>query len=131
MSNVIKFNFEQTYKEIEIGDKVYRMDMDDDAQERAAESYKKVKAFTEKYSQEKIDAMDEELLGSIAKDQKVFAVEIVESFLGEGTGEELYTLAGRSSVNLMKLVRQLMAMFEEFAGASYEEEKKQFTKKGK
>lgn len=131
MSNVIKFNFEQTYKEIEIGDKLYRMDMDDAAQERAARAYKKVVAFTEKYSQDKVEAMDEETLDSIVKEQKQFAIEAVDSFLGEGSGEELYELAGRSSVNLMKLVRQLMAMFEEFAGASYEEEKKQFTKKGK
>lgn len=131
MSNVVQFNFEKTYKEIEIGDKIYKMEMNDEAQERAAVSYKKVKEFTHKYSQEKIEAMDEELLTDIAKDQKQFAVEMVDSFLGGGTGEELYELAGRSSVNLMKLVRELMAMFEEFAGASYEDEKKKFTKKAK
>lgn len=131
MSNVIQFNFEQTYKEIEINGNLYRMEMDDAAQERAALSYKKVVSFTDKYSQEKIEAMDEDTLDGIVKEQKQFAIGIVESFLGAGTGEELYEAAGRSSVNLMKLVRQLMAMFEEFAGASYEEEKKQFTKKGK
>lgn len=131
MSNVIQFNFEQTYKEIEIGDKLYRMETNDDAQVRIQDLIEKAQVIAKEASQVDTDKMTSDELKAMAEQQKKLAIEMVDTFLGDGTGEELYEVAGRSSINLMKLVRQLQTLFEEFMGQSYEDEKKKFTKKGK
>lgn len=129
MSNVIQFNFEKTYKEIEIGDKTYRMEMNDEAQERIQGLFEKGQKFAEEAKQLDTEKMTPEELKAMSAQQKDLAIEMVDTFLGDGTGAELYEVAGRSSINLMKLVRQLQTLFEEFMGESYEDEKKKFTKK--
>ena len=131
MSNVIQFNFEQTYKEIEIGGKLYRMDMNDEAQTRVTGLLDKARQVSEEAKALDLEGMSADELADFSKRQRELSIEMVDTFLGEGTGAELYEVAGRSSVNMMKLVRQLQQLFEQFMGESYEDEKKKFVKKSK
>lgn len=131
MSNVIQFDFGQTYKEIEIGDKTYKMDMNDDAQDRIGALIAEAQELAKKAQDQDTEKMSVDELQALREEQKDLGIKLVDAFLGEGTGEELYEVAGRSTVNMMKLVRKLQELFEEFMGESYEQEKKKFVKKGK
>lgn len=127
MSNVVQFNFEKTYKEIDINGELYRMEMNDEVQEQIMDLHDRYKEQME-VDVEKLSAEDRK---SNTKKQKQIMLEMIDTLLGEGSGEKLYELSGRSSVGLLKLVRQLNEMFEDFLGESYQEEKKKFVKKAK
>ncbi|MBU9711061.1 hypothetical protein [Evansella tamaricis] len=104
---VKKFEFKQTYEEIEAGGKVYRMYMDD-------ESLKKYKKLYQKYQNEykDIQNIDEESFLDMSDEEQESwekkSREIIENFitgvLGEGSFDELYELSGRSLLNMSELV---------------------------
>lgn len=131
MSNVIKFDFDVTYKEIDINGKLYRMDMNDNARERMLDVYDRAREIAEQGAGKDPEKMTKEEIKAVMDKEHQFAIEMVDAFLGEGTGEELYEVCGRSTANLTKLSVQLRDMYEGFGAELYQEEKKKYVKKGK
>ena len=115
MSNVFQFNFEQTHKDVDVAGKVYRVEFNDDALvkyqkeiKRFEEESEELQTLVESYK----DASDEEIEELMEK-QKEVTKHVVETFLGEGTFEELYEKAGRSAKNLLSLVWYLNDLYVE------------------
>lgn len=115
MSNVFQFNFEQTYKEVNVAGTVYKVEFNDDA---LAKYQKELKNF-EKETKElqslvpDIDNATDEKIDELMEKQRAIAKHVVETFLGENTFEELYEKAGRSVNNLLSLVHYLNDLYVE------------------
>ncbi|QIW21332.1 hypothetical protein [Bacillus thuringiensis] len=107
------FNFEQTYKEVDVAGKLYRVDFDDAALTKYQKAFKRfdkeIKVVTD--SIVNFDAATDEVIEETAEKQKEVVKAIVETFLGEGSFEELYEKAGKSSTNLMSLVHYLNELY--------------------
>lgn len=111
MSNakVYQFNFEKTYKEVEINGKMFRVEFNDEAQNKYRKAYKKYVSMVddmlanapdfEKDSDEKIDAFDDK--------QREVSAFIIDTFLGDGSFPEIYEMAGRSVFNLKPLIEYI------------------------
>ena len=110
-----QFNFEKTYKEVDIAGKVYRIEFNDEAQAK----YQKVLKGFEKEANAIIGSIEnyqsatDEEIDKLQAEQKALVKRTIEVFLGEGVFDEVYEMAGRSIMNLMELVTFLTNMYVE------------------
>ncbi|MFE9082237.1 hypothetical protein [Bacillus mobilis] len=110
-----KFEFEKTYKEVDVAGKLFKVEFNDDALNKYQKALKRFKDSTDELQNSITDyekATDEEIDASTEK-QKEITKDVVETFLGEGTFEELYEIAGRAVANLLSLVHYLNDVYVE------------------
>ncbi|MGG0282914.1 hypothetical protein ABEY37_24910 [Bacillus pacificus] len=115
MSQVFQFNFEKTYKEVDVAGKLFKVEFNDDALNRYQKSLKRFKVSTEELQNTATDyekATDEEI-DALSEKQKEITKDVVDTFLGNGAFEELYDIAGRSVANLLSLVHYLNDLYAE------------------
>ncbi|KAA6457010.1 MULTISPECIES: hypothetical protein [Bacillus cereus group] len=115
MSQVFQFNFEKTYKEVDVAGKLFKVEFNDDALNRYQKSLKRFKASTEELQNAATDyekATDSEI-DALSERQKEITKDVVDTFLGNGAFEELYDIAGRSVANLLSLVHYLNDLYAE------------------
>lgn len=115
MSQVFQFNFEKTYKEVDVAGKIYKVEFNDDALNRYQKSIKRFKSATEELQNSITDyenTTDEDIDTSTEK-QKEITKDFIDTFLGEGAFEELYDIAGRAVANLLSLVHYLNDLYVE------------------
>ncbi|MYW24985.1 hypothetical protein GTY48_15565 [Bacillus thuringiensis] len=109
------FNFEKTYKEIDVAGTLYQVEFNDEAITKYQKAFKRfdkeIKVVTDKISD--YESATDEVIEETAKKQKEVVKDIVETFLGEGTFDSLYEKAGKSSTNLMGLVHYLNGLYVE------------------
>ncbi|MEK3933652.1 hypothetical protein MKX31_28705 [Bacillus sp. FSL M8-0063] len=108
-----KFEFEKTYKEIDVAGTVYQVEFNDEALTKYQKAFKR---FDKGIKDVTGDALDyetatDESIDEAAQKQKELVKDIVETFLGEGTFEVLYEKAGKASANLMGLVHYLNELY--------------------
>ncbi|MFA2694782.1 hypothetical protein [Bacillus mycoides] len=106
VSNVFQFNFEKTYKEIDVAGKLYRVAFDDDSMLQYQVSFKEYEVKVQEAQKLVPDVQEAtvEQLKEMAEKQKELMKDAIEIFLGADTFEELYEKAGRSSMNLVGLI---------------------------
>jgi len=115
MSQVFQFNFEKTYKEVDVAGKLFKVEFNDAALNRYQKSLKRFKVSTEELQNTATDyekATDEEI-DALSEKQKEITKDVVDTFLGDGAFEELYDIAGRSVANLLSLVHYLNDLYAE------------------
>ncbi|PFO79958.1 hypothetical protein COJ87_05955 [Bacillus cereus] len=115
MSQVFQFNFEKTYKEVDVAGKVYQVEFNDDALNKYQKALKRFEKSTkelQKFIPDFENATDKEIDALTAK-QKEITKDVVDVFLGEDAFEELYDIAGRSVGNLLSLVHYLNELYAE------------------
>ncbi|MCU5020513.1 hypothetical protein OCD65_27935 [Bacillus paranthracis] len=114
-NNVFQFNFEKTYKEIDVAGKLYKVAFDDDSMLRYQVSFKDYEAKVQEAQQIAPDyekaSIDE--IKAVAEKQKELMKDAIEIFLGDDTFNELYEKAGRSSINLIGLIDYMMNLVKE------------------
>ncbi|PFD98922.1 hypothetical protein CN288_20330 [Bacillus sp. AFS023182] len=110
-----KFEFEKTYKEVDIAGEIHRVEFNDEALSKHQKAIKRfdkgIKEVTE--SVKDYEKATDEAIEATAQKQKEVTKDIVETFLGEGTFEKLYEKAGKSVMNLMELVHYLISIYAE------------------
>ncbi|PFW55873.1 hypothetical protein COL13_17870 [Bacillus cereus] len=110
-----KFEFEKTYKEIDVAGTVYQVDFNDESITKYQKAFKRfdkeIKVVTDSISD--YESATDEVIEEVANKQKEVVKDIVETFLGEGTFDSLYEKAGKSSANLMGLVHYLNGLYVE------------------
>lgn len=99
-----KFEFKKSYEEVQIDEKVFRIDFSDN---KTSQYPKKLQEFKEEFTklqstdqtnfsdQEKLDYFDQIKQG---------VKKVIEEFFGEGSFEEIYVLSGCSIINVMDLI---------------------------
>ncbi|MDA1582109.1 hypothetical protein [Bacillus cereus group sp. TH228LC] len=110
-----KFEFEKTYKEVDVAGKIYKVEFNDDALNRYQKSIKRFKSATEELQNSITDyenTTDEDIDTSTEK-QKEITKDFIDTFLGEGAFEDLYDIAGRAVANLLSLVHYLNDLYVE------------------
>lgn len=110
-----KFEFEKTYKEIDVAGTVYQVDFNDESITKYQKAFKRfdkeIKVVTDSISD--YESATDEVIDEVSEKQKEVVKDIVETFLGEGTFDSLYEKAGKSSTNLMGLVHYLNGLYVE------------------
>lgn len=112
-----RFEFEKTYKEVDVAGKVYQVEFNDEAINKYQKSLKSFEKKTKEVKDLIPDyekATDEEF-DNVMNKQKELVKHVVETFLGENTFDELYEKAGKSIGNLMSLVDYLNNLYIEEA----------------
>ena len=123
-----KFEFEKTYKEVDVAGELYKVEFNDEALLKYSKAFKTFKKDTEEVAESVVDvenATDEEL-EAVSLKQKELVKYIVEMFLGEGTFDSLYEKAGKSSANLMGLVNYLNEIYVEETNKKTEEARNKY-----
>jgi uncharacterized protein YukE len=101
---VKKFNFDQTYREIDVAGEVYKIDFADENLKAYQAAFSKFHAQMEELSKRQPEEMTyEENLDAIDK-QKTAMQNILDAIFGAGTFDKLYEKAGRSLMNIAKLL---------------------------
>ncbi|MBC1892421.1 hypothetical protein [Listeria booriae] len=92
----IKININKNYKEFEIGDKLYKVFLDDDS----IKKYQNLVGLLKEHSEETID-------DSIQILQQSFT-----ALLGEGSFDEIYNVCGKSTYVMTDVFKQISAEIE-------------------
>ncbi|MCC2397544.1 hypothetical protein LKL95_27600 [Bacillus cereus] len=110
-----RFDFEKTYKEIDVAGKVYKVAFDDDAMLKYQIASKEYEAKVQEVQNlvPDIEKASIEELKLLNEKQKALFKETIELFLGDDTFEELYEKAGRSVIQLTGLLDYLTGLVEE------------------
>ncbi|HDX9563601.1 hypothetical protein P4195_29470 [Bacillus thuringiensis] len=110
-----RFDFEKTYKEIDVAGKVYKVAFDDDAMLKYQIASKEYEAKVQEVQDlvPDIEKASIEELKLLNEKQKELFKETIELFLGDDTFEELYEKAGRSVIQLTGLLDYLTGLVEE------------------
>ena len=128
------FQFETTTKEIEVNGNAYKVDFSDDAMNRYMEVGHKMQSIMLE-EQEKLESHGENLPIEVLKEtqikQREAVKEVLEAFLGEGTFDGLYDMAGRSVINLLALVDYLNTFMDEQTFQKIEAKKEKYLKNKK
>jgi len=114
VENKFQFNFEKTYREIDVAGKLYKVSFDDESMFKYQECFVAYEKKAKELQAEEVDireATPEQLRDMNAKQREVVK-DAIEIFLGEDTFEELYRKAGRSIMNLFSLVNYLTKLVE-------------------
>ncbi|MED2978192.1 hypothetical protein P4284_16010 [Bacillus swezeyi] len=106
-----KFEFKKTYEEFEAAGKTYRMYFDD---EKLQEYRDLVFKYKEEFKDENFDVtkMSKEEYDQKAAKQKATIQEMINTFLGKGSYDELYEASGRSIHNMADLLYFLIEFVE-------------------
>jgi hypothetical protein len=126
-----KFEFGKAYEEIEINGKQYRVDFSDDKLKQYQDMFYKFYQEAQEIEQADIEKMTQEEQTALLDKQRQNMKTVTETMLGEGTFDELFELAGRSTWNYMKLIEFLAETIEERFNEIKEERRKKYVKKGK
>lgn len=126
-----KFEFGKAYEEIEINGKQYRVDFSDDKLKQYQDMFYKFYQEAQEIEQADIEKMTPEEQTALLDKQRQNMKTVTETMLGEGTFNELFELAGRSTWNYMKLIEFLAETIEQRFNEIKEERRKKYVKKGK
>lgn len=126
-----KFEFGKAYEEIEINGKPYQIDFSDDKLKQYQNMFYKFYQEAQKIEQADIEKMTPDEQDALLEKQRQNMKTVTETLLGEGTFEELFELAGRSTWNYMKLIEFLAETIEQRFNEIKEERRKKYVKKGK
>jgi len=126
-----KFEFGKAYEEIEINGKQYRVDFSDDKLKQYQDMFYKFYQEAQEIEQADIEKMTPEEQTALLDKQRQNMKTVTETMLGEGTFDELFELAGRSTWNYMKLIEFLAETIEQRFNEIKEERRKKYVKKGK
>lgn len=110
-----KFEFEKTYKEVDVAGKLFKIEFNDDALNKYQKALKQFKRGTAELQSmiPDFEAASDKEIDAVTEKQKDLTKQVVETFLGEGTFEELYEIAGRAVANLLSLVHYLNDIYVE------------------
>jgi phosphomevalonate kinase len=126
-----KFEFGKAYEEIEINGKPYQIDFSDDKLKQYQDMFYKFYQEAQEIEQADIEKMTPEEQTALLDKQRQNMKTVTETMLGEGTFDELFELAGRSTWNYMKLIEFLAETIEQRFNEIKEERRKKYVKKGK
>ncbi|MGG3958424.1 hypothetical protein ABEV20_04050 [Bhargavaea massiliensis] len=126
-----KFEFGKAYEEIEINGKTYRVDFSDDKLKQYQDMFYKFYQEAQEIEQADIEKMTPEEQNALLEKQHQNMKMVTETMLGEGTFDELFELAGRSTWNYMRLIEFLAETIEQRFNEIKEERRKKYVKKGK
>jgi hypothetical protein len=126
-----KFEFGKAYEEIEINGKTYRVDFSDDKLKQYQDMFYKFYQEAQEIEQADIEKMTPEEQNALLEKQRQNMKTVTETMLGEGTFDELFELAGRSTWNYMKLIEFLAEIIEERFSEIKEERRKKYVKRAK
>jgi hypothetical protein len=126
-----KFEFGKAYEEIEINEKPYQIDFSDDKLKQYQDMFYKFYQEAQEIEQADIEKMTQEEQTALLDKQRQNMKTVTETMLGEGTFDELFELAGRSTWNYMKLIEFLAETIEQRFNEIKEERRKKYVKKGK
>lgn len=125
-----KFQFEKVTYDLEINDgKVYTIDFSDDAMLRYMDVAEDVQKAFDGISEDEFLKLDHEGRQQMVESQKESVKNVIEAFLGEGSFDEVYELAGRSLSNLLPLMEHIMDEFNRRNNVRLDEKKAQYLKK--
>ncbi|MGG4042125.1 hypothetical protein [Bacillus smithii] len=126
---VRKIEIKKAYEEVEIGNKIYRVDLGDD-------KVKEYQDFFNEYQKEaeKLEKTDVTKLSPLEQDEyrkrsKELTKHTFDVILGEGAFEEIYELTGRSSIVMFDIISQVMDIINERSNEFKEKAKEYYTKK--
>lgn len=130
MTQAYQFNFEKTYKEIDVSGDIYRVEFNDEALTRYQ---KAVKGFNQGIKEAQgalekvnIETDSDDEIQKVSDKQKDVVKDVVEVFLGEGTFDGLYEKAGKSVMNLMSLVNYLIDIYSSEMKSKTEDARKKY-----
>lgn len=126
-----KFEFGKAYEEIEINGKPYQIDFSDDKLKQYQDMFYKFYQEAQGIEQADIEKMTPEEQNALLEKQRQNMKTVTETMLGEGTFDELFELAGRSTWNYMRLIEFLAETIEQRFNEIKEERRKKYVKKGK
>ena len=126
-----KFEFGKAHEEIEINGKQYCVDFSDDKLKQYQDMFYKFYQEAQGIEQADIEKVTPEEQNALLEKQRQNMKTVTETMLGEGTFDELFELAGRSTWNYMKLIEFLAETIEQRFNEIKEERRKKYVKKGK
>lgn len=123
-----KFEFGQTFEEIEIAGDVYKLDFSDEKIQEFQRAFATFQAEIKELDKLDVSAMtDEEALAAMDK-QKDAIRKLITILFGEGTFEQLYEKAGKSLFNMANLMSYIAEIFQEKAAEMKPDKRAQYVK---
>jgi hypothetical protein len=126
---VRKIEIKKAYEEVEIGNKIYRVDLGDDKVKEYQDffnEYQKEAEKLEKTDVTKLSPLEQEEYRNRSKELTKRTFDVI---LGEGAFEEIYELTGRSSIVMFDIISQVMDIINERSNEFKEKAKEYYTKK--
>jgi hypothetical protein len=108
-----KFEFKKTYEEIEVGNKTYKMEFNDEKMKEYQQEFTKVRDSYIKLLEVDETKMNEEEALKHFEDIKSLAKKSLNVLLGEGSFDSIYEASGHSIINVYDFVWYLAEIVKE------------------
>lgn len=124
--SVIRIDLDKPVQEFEIGGKVYEVSYDDDSLKK----YEKQAVIFYKKTREKIDLdkASKREMEEYTKEMHLLLEETMDVFFGEGSFKEIYETAGKSLINITKVISILIDWLNSKMSLKHEEIQNYYTK---
>jgi hypothetical protein len=126
-----KFIFDQTYREIDVAGEVYKIDFSDEKLKEYQSAFAAFHSQMEQLSKLKPEEMTyEENLQALDK-QKDAMTSIINAIFGAGAFDKFYDMAGRSLMNVAKLLQFVGSEIKEAAATITGEKRSKYIRSKK
>lgn len=129
MAQTRSFEFSKAYEEIEIADKVYRIDFNDEKTFEYYDAFEHFYKETQRIGEIEKDNLTPEENKQLFLDAKNLIKDLIEMLLGSGTFEPLYKLAGESTEVMIELVNEIADIVNERTNKMKEARKAKYLQK--
>lgn len=99
-----KFEFNKSYKEVDIAGKVYKIRFDDEKLFEYHEAFEDFYKDTKGIKEIEADGMDNKELHKTYKEIREMSKTVLDIVLGEGAYEELYEKSGNSTLAMVDVI---------------------------
>jgi hypothetical protein len=126
---VRKIEIKKSYEEVEIGNKVYRVDLGDDKVKEYQDFFNDYQKEAEKLEKTDVTKLSPSEQDEYREQSKELTKRTFDVILGPGAFEEIYELTGRSSIVMFDIISQVMDIINERSNEFKEKAKEYYTKK--
>lgn len=126
---VRKIEIKKSYEEVEIGNKVYRVDLGDDKVKEYQDFFNDYQKEAEKLEKTDVTKLSPSEQDEYRERSRELTKRTFDVILGQGAFEEIYELTGRSSIVMFDIISQVMDIINERSNEFKEKAKEYYTKK--
>lgn len=108
-----KFEFKNSYEEIQVGDKVYQLSLKDEDRKQYSSQLEKLYTLLNTINATDTESLSNQQTDNMSEEFKVLTLETLDVLFGENAGEDLYKASDDQTEELLPLIFVVAEIIQE------------------